>query len=97
MSGNFKDISVFPDPLKSETRSIVSKVVNGALTAILGLLPPMDAGVGQNNANCQELVDAARKHGAPVPPAGGKAPAAPSGSKTPNPAAKTPAAEPKSR
>jgi uncharacterized protein involved in outer membrane biogenesis len=97
LSGNFKDLSVFPDPLKNDTRSVVSKVVNGVLTAILGLLPPIDAGVGQNDANCQGLVEAARKHGAPAPPGGGKAPAVPSGSKTPDPAAKTPPAEPKSR
>jgi uncharacterized protein involved in outer membrane biogenesis len=78
MTGNFKDLSVFPDPLKTDQRGVVAKLVNGVLTAVLGLLPPIDAGVGQDDANCHALIEAARNRGAPVPPADGKkAPAAP--------------------
>jgi uncharacterized protein involved in outer membrane biogenesis len=92
MTGTFKDLSVFPDPLKTDQRGPLAKVINGVLTAILGLIPPIDAGVGEDT-NCASLIQAARSRGAAPPPnGGGKAPA-----DVENPAAKTPPAGTKSR
>jgi hypothetical protein len=71
MNGSFKDLSVFPDPLKSDQRGVVAKIVNGFLTAILGLAPPIDAGVGKDS-DCQGLIEAAQRRGAPKPPADAK-------------------------
>ena len=73
MTGSFKDLSVFPDPLKADQRGPLAKLVNGVLTAILGLIPPIDAGVG-DNSDCRSLIESARGKGAPVPaPQEGKA------------------------
>jgi hypothetical protein len=67
MTGSFKNLDVFPDPLKTDQRGPLAKMVNGILTAVLGLLPPIDAGVGENS-DCGNLIQDARRRGAPPPP-----------------------------
>ena len=66
--GSFKDIEVFPDPLKTDERGPLAKAANAVLTAILGLIPPIDSGVGEDS-NCQALIQDARERGA-APPRG---------------------------
>jgi uncharacterized protein involved in outer membrane biogenesis len=73
MSGTFKDLSVFPDPLKTDQRGPLAKVINGILTAILGLIPPIDAGVGEDS-DCRSLIETARSKGAPASPQEGQKP-----------------------
>src|SRR5690606_17055316 len=65
--GSFKDIEVFPDPLKTDERGPLAKAANAVLTAILGLIPPIDSGVGENS-DCQTLIQDARERGAAPPP-----------------------------
>jgi uncharacterized protein involved in outer membrane biogenesis len=67
MRGSFESLDIFPDPLKSDERGPLAKAFNTVLTAILGLLPPIDAGVGENS-NCRALIEDARGKGAAPPP-----------------------------
>ena len=60
VTGGFKDVSVFPDPLKTGTESLLAKIFNVFL--MLGLSPfqPRDIWLGKD-VDCDSLIDSVQK------------------------------------
>lgn len=55
VQGPIEDPSFFPDPLKIGTKNAFLKALNALLTSIVGLIPPLDAGIGKDS-NCEALI-----------------------------------------
>ena len=62
IQGSFAAPDAFPDPAGIGVDSTIKKVVDAVLTPILGLLPPIDAGVGKDS-DCQQLINRAKSAG----------------------------------
>lgn len=60
VSGGFKNISVFPDPIKTGTDSLVKKLFNVLTMLVLSPLQPRDLGQGKD-ANCDALIASVQK------------------------------------
>lgn len=59
IQGTFAQPEIFTDPVGLGVESTADKVINALLTPIVGLLPPIDAGLGADS-RCRELVEQAR-------------------------------------
>lgn len=62
IQGTFAEPTAFPDPVEIGVDTTVKKVVNAILTPLIGLLPPIDAGVGQDS-DCSALIARAKAAG----------------------------------
>ncbi len=60
IQGTFKKPQAFPDPADIGIEGTVKKVINAVLTPIIGLLPPIDEGVGEDSA-CGPLIEQAKQ------------------------------------
>jgi uncharacterized protein involved in outer membrane biogenesis len=79
VAGGFKNISAFPDPIKTGTDSLIKKIFNVLTMLVLSPLQPRDLGLGKD-ADCDALIASVQKqdpHGVvlkdvqkPVEPAG---------------------------
>ena len=58
--GPFKDISVFPDPIKTGTDSLLKKIFNVLTMLVMIPLQPRDLGQGKD-ADCDELIASVQK------------------------------------
>ncbi|MBK8174988.1 MAG: AsmA family protein [Rhodospirillales bacterium] len=59
IDGAISSPTVFPDPAGIGVDTTIKKIINGILTPVLGLLPPIDAGVGENS-DCAGLIKRAK-------------------------------------
>ena len=55
----FADPSIFTDPARLGVNTTIKKIVNAVLTPVIGLLPPIDEGVGKDS-DCNALIQQAR-------------------------------------
>jgi hypothetical protein len=55
VNGTLKNISAFPDPIKTGTESLLAKVFNILTILVLSPLQPRDLGQGQD-ADCDALI-----------------------------------------
>lgn len=60
VQGTFANPQAFPDPADIGVDNTLKKVLNGVLTVVTGLLPPIDTGGGED-APCQDLINQARQ------------------------------------
>ena len=60
MQGTFANPSVFTDPVGLGVNTTMKKIVDAVLTAVVGLAPPIDEGVGQDS-DCNGLIQQARE------------------------------------
>jgi uncharacterized protein involved in outer membrane biogenesis len=60
VAGGFKNISVFPDPIKTGTDSLVKKIFNVLTMLLLTPLQPRDIGQGKD-ADCDALIASVQK------------------------------------
>ena len=60
IEGTLKNPQAFPDPADIGVEGIAKKVVNAILTPIVGLLPPIDEGVGEDS-DCGALIAQAQQ------------------------------------
>ncbi|MFO1127755.1 MAG: AsmA family protein [Rhodospirillales bacterium] len=60
VQGSFASPQAFPDPANIGVKTTAQKILDGVLTVLLGLLPPIDVGPGKN-APCGELIQQARQ------------------------------------
>lgn len=60
IQGTFKSPEAFPDPADIGIEGTLKKVINAVLTPIIGLLPPIDEGVGEDSA-CGPLIEQAKQ------------------------------------
>jgi len=59
VQGTFGKPEIFTDPVGLGVESTADKVINAVLTPIVGLLPPIDTGLGADS-RCRELLEQAR-------------------------------------
>ena len=59
IQGTFAEPSIFPDPAGLGVDTTLKKIANAILTPVLGLLPPIDEGVGKDS-DCGALIAQAR-------------------------------------
>jgi AsmA family protein len=59
IQGTFAEPSIFPDPAGLGVDTTIKKVINAVLTPVIGLLPPIDAGVGKDS-DCGALIEQAK-------------------------------------
>ena len=59
VQGTFANPSVFTDPVGLGVNTTMKKIVDAVLTAVVGLAPPIDEGVGQDS-DCKGLIEQAR-------------------------------------
>jgi uncharacterized protein involved in outer membrane biogenesis len=59
IQGTFADPSVFTDPAGLGVDTTIKKIANAVLTAVVGLAPPIDEGVGKDS-DCNALIQKAR-------------------------------------
>ena len=59
IQGTFADPSVFTDPARLGVNTTIKKIVDAVLTPIVGLLPPIDEGIGKDT-DCNALILQAR-------------------------------------
>jgi uncharacterized protein involved in outer membrane biogenesis len=59
MQGTFANPSVFTDPVGLGVNTTMKKIVDAVLTAVVGLAPPIDEGVGRDS-DCNGLIQQAR-------------------------------------
>jgi hypothetical protein len=59
IQGTFADPSIFTDPAGLGVNTTVKKIVNAVLTPVIGLLPPIDEGVGKDS-DCAALIEQAK-------------------------------------
>lgn len=55
VAGGFKNLSVFPDPIKTGTDSLIKKIFNVFMMAVLSPLQPRDLGLGKD-VDCGALI-----------------------------------------
>jgi uncharacterized protein involved in outer membrane biogenesis len=60
VAGGFKNISVFPDPIKTGTDSIFKKIFNVLTMLVLSPIQPRDLGLGKD-ADCDALIASVQK------------------------------------
>lgn len=60
VSGGFKNISVFPDPIKTGTDSLIKKIFNVLTMLVMTPLQPRDFGQGKD-ADCTALIASVQK------------------------------------
>jgi uncharacterized protein involved in outer membrane biogenesis len=60
VAGGFKNISVFPDPIKTGTDSLVKKIFNVLTMLVSSPIQPRDLGQG-NDADCDALIASVQK------------------------------------
>lgn len=60
VQGTLKSPQAFPDPANIGVKTTVQKILDGVLTVITGLLPPVDVGPGKD-APCEHLIQQARQ------------------------------------
>ena len=61
IQGTFAEPSIFPDPAGLGVDTTIKKIANAILTPVLGLLPPIDEGVGKDS-DCGALIAQAKSH-----------------------------------
>ena len=59
IQGTFADPSVFTDPARLGVNTTIKKIINAVLTPVIGLLPPIDEGVGKDT-DCDALIQQAK-------------------------------------
>jgi uncharacterized protein involved in outer membrane biogenesis len=59
IQGTFADPSIFTDPAGLGVNTTIKKIVNAVLTPVIGLLPPIDEGVGKDS-DCGALIEQAK-------------------------------------
>lgn len=59
IQGTFAQPSIFPDPAGLGVDTTIKKAINAVLTPLIGLLPPIDEGVGQDS-DCGALIQQAK-------------------------------------
>jgi uncharacterized protein involved in outer membrane biogenesis len=60
VAGGFKNISAFPDPIKTGTDSVIKKIFNVLTMLVLSPLQPRDLGLGKD-ADCDALIASVQK------------------------------------
>jgi uncharacterized protein involved in outer membrane biogenesis len=60
VTGGFKDVSVFPDPIKTGTESLFKKIFNVLTMLVLSPLQPRDLGLGKD-VDCDALIASVQK------------------------------------
>jgi uncharacterized protein involved in outer membrane biogenesis len=60
VTGGFKDVSVFPDPVKTGTDSLFKKIFNVLTMLVLSPLQPRDLGLGKD-VDCDALIASVQK------------------------------------
>ena len=60
VTGGFKDVSVFPDPIKTGTDSLFKKIFNVLTMLVLSPLQPRDLGLGKD-VDCDALIASVQK------------------------------------
>jgi len=60
VNGRFKNVSVFPDPLKTGTESLFAKIFNVVVMLALSPLQPRDLGLGKD-VNCDAVIARVRE------------------------------------
>jgi uncharacterized protein involved in outer membrane biogenesis len=60
VTGRIKNMSVFPDPLKTGTESLFAKILNVLVMLVMSPLQPRDLGLGRD-VNCDELLARVRE------------------------------------
>ena len=60
VNGSLKNVSAFPDPIKTGTESLVAKMFNVVMMLILSPLQPRDLGLGQD-VDCDALIARVQK------------------------------------
>jgi AsmA family protein len=55
VTGGFKNVSVFPDPIKTGTDSLFKKIFNVLTMLVMSPLQPRDLGLGKD-VNCDALI-----------------------------------------
>ena len=60
VAGGFKDISVFPDPIKTGTDSLFKKIFNVLTMLVMIPIQPRDLGQGKD-ADCDALIASVQK------------------------------------
>jgi AsmA family protein len=61
VTGGFKNLSAFPDPIKTGTESIFQKILNVLVMIVMSPLQPRDLGLGKD-LDCGQLIASAREH-----------------------------------
>ena len=60
VGGSFKKVTVFPDPLKTGTKSLLAKIANVFMVLVSGVVQPRDLWFG-NNIDCATLIAGLQK------------------------------------
>jgi uncharacterized protein involved in outer membrane biogenesis len=60
VNGHLKNISVFPDPIKTGTESLIAKIFNVLVLLVTSPLQPRDLGIAKD-VNCEALIARAEK------------------------------------
>jgi uncharacterized protein involved in outer membrane biogenesis len=60
VGGSFKEISVFPDPLKTGTKSLLAKIANVFMVLVTAVVQPRDLGFGED-IDCGALIAGLQK------------------------------------
>ena len=61
VTGGFKNLSAFPDPIKTGTESIFQKILNVLVMIAMSPLQPRDLGLGKD-VDCSALIASIREH-----------------------------------
>jgi AsmA family protein len=61
VTGGFKNLSAFPDPIKTGTESIFQKILNVLVMIAMSPLQPRDLGLGKD-VDCAALIASIREH-----------------------------------
>jgi AsmA family protein len=59
IQGTFAEPSIFPDPAGLGVDTTIKKIVDAVLTPLIGLVPPIDEGVGEDS-DCSALIEQAK-------------------------------------
>jgi hypothetical protein len=60
VGGSFKEISVFPDPIKTGTKSLLAKIANVFMVLVTAVVQPRDLGFGED-IDCGALIAGLQK------------------------------------
>jgi hypothetical protein len=60
VTGGFKNVSAFPDPIKTGTDSLFKKIFNAVTMLVLSPLQPRDLGLGKD-VDCDALIASVQK------------------------------------
>jgi uncharacterized protein involved in outer membrane biogenesis len=61
VTGGFKNLSAFPDPIKTGTESIFQKILNVLVMIVTSPIQPRDLGLGKDT-DCDALIASIREH-----------------------------------